>query len=212
MYRSIQFTKLDYRVMKTQNKTLALFVVLALILSVTSTPGFAGIYMLFVMMILATTPFSMDYYYQNGFVALLPAKVRNRVSGRYLFGISYLLIGLILGETITAASSIVSNEKLSAFFLIYPVVLFFIAAIFLAMQYTLLYALGKEKQSYMKFITMVPGFIIFFAGSAVGEKIEKINMTGEMIYGVIAGTVVLGIAVFFIFQELSVKIMSKKSA
>ena len=58
----------------------------------------SSMYMVFMGIILSTTPFAIDSAVADGFIKMLPASAKQRVLGRFLFGVVFLTVCAVCGS------------------------------------------------------------------------------------------------------------------
>lgn len=188
---AVRFMKMDFMKMKSQLK-LMIFVVIAVILfsSKMLTEGeeaWGVMYMIFMGIIFAATPFSLDSTTSNGFIKLLPAPARSRVYGRFLYSFVFLLgctgVGIVL-----ALPSVDKSQANVGDFLLQIICLLGAGLIMNSVQYVVCYFCEIKNPQVLSIIRILPGFIFFFAGNnfmaeiinnqekaaAVGRTISKI--------------------------------------
>lgn len=174
--RAVYFLQID-RLMtkKVQGRVLWLFVIIALALSIFQESLYWGpLYMVFGSMILSTTPFTTSMSGSHGFLLMLPATVKDRVAGRFGYGLLMLIISLLVGGTSTVLVCIIKKMEVSSIFFIFYMGLAAAGLIMLSFQYTLFYIVGEMKsQQLMSVLRMLPGFLLFIVGTSVMSIIEE---------------------------------------
>ena len=99
--RALHFMKVDYILTRKQLYIVPLFFVLALFIGKGMGAPEVSLmvacsYMLFVATIFSTTPFAYCGGKNRGFLLLFPATVRDRVAGRFLYGLSFVAMLALL--------------------------------------------------------------------------------------------------------------------
>lgn len=174
--RALHFLKIDLCLTKMQNRTMGIFIVLAILLSIGSESLYFGpLYMIFGSIVLSTTPFFTCQQSNNGFLLLLPATEKDRVMGRFGYGITLNFISLLIGIIITLIVSITKNADISYVAPFY-IGITAVGFIMLSLQYTLLYLIGEVKsQQLMGIIRILPGFIFFFGNFLLIDFVKEYN-------------------------------------
>lgn len=168
--KSIKFTKIDFIMSRSQFKLLIIFILISLFVIVKSDNiMFIITYLNFGTLIISVTPFTLENATYCGFTNLLPAKVSDRVTGRYLYflfltGIINIIVTLII---VFYDSHYLAGNNLSIYFIIIA-----FNIIIGSLQFLLFYAVGQFKsQQVMALIRIVPGFLFFFIMSGFSNKI-----------------------------------------
>lgn len=177
--RILHFLQVDFLMTKTQTRVLWVFVLVAVLLSVLDgNPYWGTIYIIFGGVILSTTPFCMRQQSNHGFLLMLPASEAERVAGRFLYGALMLLACACFGAVSMLFVSIKEGMKVPFVVPFYAV--FLGMGLFMTgLEYMLLYLVGELKsQQVLGIIRMVPGFILFFAGTAIVGKFQENGVDG----------------------------------
>ena len=99
--RAIHFMKIDYVLTRKQMYFIPVFFVLACAVGRGVTESALSLlvtcsYMFFVASIFSTAPFGYCVGKNRGFLLLLPATVKERVAGRFLYGLSFMALRGVL--------------------------------------------------------------------------------------------------------------------
>jgi hypothetical protein len=168
MMRVFSFFKTDCIMLMFQRKILALLIIITILLSVMQeNPYWGPLYMGFAGILLSTIPFGIKQKSDTGFLLMLPGTDRERVMGRFFFGIVLLFLCLLVGEMISLITIARGDNSLKKEFIM---LVSFLAAgmIFVSLEYTILYLIGEIKsRQFMSIISMLPGFLFFFLGEWV---------------------------------------------
>ncbi|MDD2972603.1 MAG: ABC-2 transporter permease [Lachnospiraceae bacterium] len=141
-----------------------------------NNPFFSVSYMCFCGVIMSVQPFQQEQLAESGFLNMLPGTKRERVCGRYLFGLGMILVSALLGMLVLLLGSGMEHQK-NANLLPVLVTCIGITLIVLSFQYVLFYAMGKIKsQQFAGLIMMAPGFIFFFGMNFLLGKMQKNNV------------------------------------
>lgn len=214
MSESVKFMKIDHSMSKGQWKIFLMFIVLALVLSVTMEMTlFVPIYLAFGSVILSTSPFSLENYNHSAFVNLLPASVRDRVRGRYFYSLVYLGTGLIISELSSVYMIFAGKTEEKTLLLLFPLFITAVSMIFVSIEYVLLYAVGIGKSTqYMKLICMVPGFIMFGTFTGFSDQIMAMAGSAQILNGILLAGIVAGILCYVLAIEISILIVKRRDS
>lgn len=187
----VRFMKMDFMKMKSQLKLMIFVVIIVMFFSTKMlTEGeeaWCVMYMIFMGIILAATPFSLDSTTSNGFIKLLPAPAKSRVYGRFLYSFIFLLGCVGVGVVLAMPSGCKSQANVLDFFL-QIICLFGAGLVMNSIQYVVSYFCEIKNPQVLSIVRMLPGFLFFFAGNnfmaeiinnqesaaAIGRTISKI--------------------------------------
>ena len=217
--KAINFMKIDLRRTKSQSKLMILFAVIALVMSMSHGTGgglFGMIYLCFGAVILSTIPFAMQETANVGFLNMLPATVLQKVFGRYLYGITLTVAGIVVGTAISVGVAFKNGESIQ-YILPAVAVMLGISMFTIGIQYGIMYILGNVKsKQMMAFIRMIPGFVMFFGSLSIGESIAAgedmaiNNWIFSNLNLVVGGILLIGIATMALFIGISVHFVKTK--
>lgn len=181
-----KFAKIDFIKVSSQSKIMIIFPVIAFFIAMSAKmPIWAIGYMVFAGMILSTTPFFYEKLSYNGFFNLLPAKAADRMYGRYLYGTLFILGSLILGNALVGAIALINGE-IPEYWAEMTVLMLSAGLIFNSAQFLILSIIKVKNAQILSIIRMVIPFAVFFALSAVVDKIsDKSEIGYEDILGLI---------------------------
>jgi hypothetical protein len=179
---AVKYLKLDLRLMKGYLKiylALPLFFVLFVIMN---TPAFALNYLFFFILILSSTPFSLEgvggsqkLYYS------LPAKIESMVMGRYLFLFSAIACVFVIDGI--AGAYYQSVGKITVLELVTVFTSASIGSVISFMQYPVFYKFGYEKGRLSSLlIYMVPAFLVFALPSILPEMVSQSSLEKIVIF------------------------------
>lgn len=202
---SINYLKLDIRLIKGTLKYYAVIPLLFLFMGSKESPIMALGYLFFFLIILATVPFSAEsnercekMYY------MLPSKVSSIVLGRFLYLISaMIIIWMIDGGIMMYSYKINKISDLDVATICLSGV---VATIVCFCQYPLYYKFGMEKGKILSTILyMVPAFIVFalpsllknsrFLTPELGGRLLELIMSNKIILSLLT-IVIIGIIGF----------------
>lgn len=172
---ALKFMKVDYKMTRSQNRLLILFILLALFISVINDAYMWGVgYLCFGAIVLATAPFNMQQGKNSGFIQLLPATALSRVTGRYLYALTLIIISAAAGILCSIISFKITNISMNDSTIPIFAIIFAAAIIVNTMQYIILYIAGNLKsQQAMGLLRMAPAFVFFFAGNYLADFLVK---------------------------------------
>jgi len=183
--RVLHFTKIDYILTRKQMYIVPLFFILAAIVGRGMESGDLSIliactYMMFVASVFSTSPFGYCVGKNKGFLLLLPATVRERVAGRFLYGLSFIgMLALLCG--ILAGVYRLLGFEFSV--LVLPVFLLELAIgiAITSVEFLIFYLFGEGKENWQYLIGIVrvaPGMALFFIGSYFIGKLPDMEALG----------------------------------
>ncbi len=170
---ALKISMIDMLKIRGQSFVLLIFLVLSYYFMVIDKALIAAIYMIFGGVIFSMQPFMLEQAAEAGFLNLLPFSLKERVRGRYTFG---LLLLLMLDVFLLVIAQIYGLNHVALPMQWYVVLMIFTSAglVIIALEYVLFFAIGKFKsQQVASIVMMIPGFILFFGGSYVVEYIGE---------------------------------------
>lgn len=180
---ALKYLKVDYIITKTQVKIALLFSFIALLMIASGGSILTGAsYACFGGLIFSTTPFLLEQRSYCGFTNMLPASILSRVIGRYLYGVGFMLFGMIPTILCYVIMYLKNMEELKSGR--YICLLALAVGIFcMSIQYLILYCLGNiNNTTVMSLLRVVPGFIIFFSAVRIeGEMKDSINLMNQFL-------------------------------
>ncbi len=195
---------------------MSVFTALAFVLSLKmDSPYFAVLYMVFDAMVFTTVPFSQDQLSEAGFINMLPGTIRNRVAGRYLFAMSMLLIGTVLGVVIIAIDTLIIKVDTTYAFAVCTAFAG-VGMMLCSLQYILFYAIGKGKSAQAtNIVRIIPSFLMFFGVSYLVDWVQDhpqtdLNWVYDNANLLAFGLVVIGLILYLIGILISSAIVSRR--
>ncbi len=224
--RALHFMKIDYMLTRKQLYIVPVFFLLALVTSRGISEGGTSLlvacsYMLFVASIFATAPFGYCVGKNRGFLLLLPATVKDRVVGRFLYGLSFVaLLSLLCG--VLAGGYLLMGVEVPLW--LWGVGLCEMAAgiVIMALEFLFFYLFGEGKENWQylsNIVRVAPGMVMFFAASALVEEVQDTAASGtgmelESMTGKFMQTGVLAVAVSLLLTAVAaavcVKVIEKR--
>jgi len=166
--------KIDFIRTKQQMYFVPVFCLIAVILgSKEYSPVVGFSYMAFLGMVFSTSPFGPCRAKESGFLALLPSRSRDRVLGRFLYGMLYMMLAVLLGG-VTIVINGLTGKKVGAWM---PAASFIIlaACIFvMALEFLFLYLAGEYVAvNLLGIVRVVPGMVFFFLMMSAFANLEE---------------------------------------
>lgn len=178
--RALHFMKIDY--VKTKQQMLFTPVILLLIVVIMMAPDadirdYSAVvpfaYMIFMMIIFSCSPFGTCRREETGFLQLLPATTYDRVAGRFLYGISLIMIAVVLGMAAMAAFRMFGFRN-SALDLPLCLIALALGILIMTAEYVFFYLFGENTaQNLLGIIRVVPGMCFFFITANLSKDIMK---------------------------------------
>ena len=220
--KAFYFLQIDRVMAKLQERLIWLFIAIALLLSIyQGNPYWGPLYMVFGSMILSTTPFTISQVSNSGFLLMLPATIKDRVIGRFFYGLFLMIIALLFGGINAILVCVIKHIELSSVFLIFYIGIASVGLSMLSIQNTVLYIIGEFKsQQILAVVRMIPGFLLFIMGTIVMEIMEEETNT-EAVFSSILWInhhlmecaillLLIGILVFLAGIFISVQVQKKR--
>ena len=167
--RAIQFAKIDF--IKTKQQILWILLVIPVVVLFMLRQGSDSpialvifCYALFMALVFNTTPFGTCQRQETGFLLLLPATTRERISGRFLYGLSFMVIAALVGVVGMYLGEMISGTVIEAEIIVpFCMVAFAVCMVLMALEYVILYLFGEQQSpNILSLIRMIPGFVFFF--------------------------------------------------
>lgn len=224
--RALHFMKIDYILTRKQLYIVPVFFLLALVTSSGFGKGGTSLivafsYMLFVASIFSTAPFSYCVGKNRGFLLLLPATVKDRVVGRFLYGLSFVaLLSLLCG--VLAGVYVLMGEEVPLG--LWGISLCEMAAgiVLMVLEFLFFYLFGEGKENWQylsNIVRVAPGMAMFFAVSAFigeiqdaaasGTGMDPEAMTGKFMQAGVAA-VVVSLLLTAVAAAVCVKVIEKR--
>lgn len=218
--RALYFTKIDF--IKTKQQMLMAPVIMLVVGIIMLLGGGDGssynvvtlfVYMLFIAIVFSTAPFGECRRKDAGFLMLLPAGTRDRVVGRFLYGISLQMAAAVLGAICAAGYRVLGYGSSPADLSICLIGLS-VGILLMSAQYIFFYLFGENSGTQLlTFARVIPGMCYFMgavfvsnmikeqperAASAMGAVISLLNIIS--IIGVAAALIVFVAAIWLCIQ------------
>lgn len=221
---TINFFKYDLRRSKLYFLlSILIFAPIAAMMGVDSMESSLGVfsYMAFVGMICPTSLFTYEQKTDCGFDGLLPGTERDKVFGRYLVAVVFMVFELLLAIVTCAIVSQFTSLELSELGVV-SMTFMAITLIFLSIAMFLYYLLGRNfNQQVRAIIIMFPCIFIWVIVNSVltifADSLFVNVDTGALIYKIVenkeiisALALVIGVAMYIISALISTQIVKKK--
>lgn len=203
--RAVNYMKIDYMLTRWQMRIMPLMVLVALFLG--GTMEDFGVmmgcsYMIFVGTIFATAPFGSCHRKNTGFLLMLPATVTERVIGRFLYGLSFLVVIALVcaaGMGVSCLFGYETDLMMMGLFLCNLALGLFIVAL----EYLISYLCGEGKNNWQyvgNLVRIAPGMAMYFLfmyilGRADDESYVAARMAFQAQRTVSVGVVMLMLAI-----------------
>lgn len=220
--RAIHYMKVDYMLTKQQLRIMLPLAIVAVLVG----RGMGGVgvlvtccYMLFVATLFSTAPFGSCQRKNTGFLLMLPATVLERVAGRFLYGMSYIVMTVIICLVGMGVYSLFGYE------ITWMTVGLFLcnlalAIVIVAFEYLISYIFGEGKNNWQylgNIVRIAPGMGMFFMFMFILEKaddepyaMERLEFLTQKI--VSTGALALAAALLFtvLAAAVCVKVVEKR--
>jgi hypothetical protein len=193
---AIKFLKFDFRLIKGYGKFYLVLPLLVVMFIFMNSPAFALNYLFFFVLILSSTPFSLESSEQcQKLYYSLPSKIENMVRGRYLFLISVILSVLVIesfGIVYFKSAAKITDLEILGLYLSAAV-----GSILCMIQYPIYYKFGYEKGKLTSMlIYLVPAFFVFSLPSIISDMSG--NMMINEVLKALNGSIYIQIATVFV--------------
>lgn len=215
--RAINFMKIDFMLTRQQLRIMPLLAVVAVI-SGRAMEGawmlFTCSYLLFIGTIFSTTPFGSCQRKNTGFLLMLPATVAERVIGRFLFGLSYIVMAVLFCVAAMGVFSLLGYEVdlLVVGLMLYNTAL---GLFIVSLEYLICYLFGEGKGNWQylgNVVRIAPGMAMFFLSMFVVGKIDEeayVSARLEFLTQRIVSAGTAALLAAFLFMALSVVVCVK---
>lgn len=223
--RSLYFTKIDFIKTKSQ---LIMVPFIMLIIGMIMLRGSAGrsnfdvpvvfCYMLFIAIVFSTAPFGECRRKDEGFLMLLPSGTRDRVVGRFLYGISLQLIAVVIG-TVNAVAYHVSGYGVGPEELYLCLIGLSVGILLMTAEYVFFYLFGENSATQLLSIARVIPGMCFYIGSVFVSGMLRdqpelvtgaMEMTGNLFSVIALLSVAAALTVFAAAISLCIRMTEKR--
>ncbi len=183
--RALHFMKIDYVLTRKQMYFMPVFFVLAWVVGRGVTEGAMSLlvtcsYTLFVASIFSTAPFGYCTGKNRGFLLLLPATVKERVAGRFLYGLSFVALLGVLCAALWGVYALMGYE-LPLWTVAIGLCELAVGILMMALEFLFFYVFGEGKGNWQylsNIVRVVPGMAMFFATNGFVGEIQDMAPAG----------------------------------
>lgn len=220
--RAIQYMKVDYILTKQQQRILPVLALVAVLVGRTTGDVWTVVtcsYLIFIGTIFSTAPFGACHRKNTGFLLMLPATVTERVVGRFLYGLSFIVMTALFCVICMGVFSLFGCEitVVTVGLLLCNLA---IGLFIVTLEYLVSYILGEGKSNWQylgNVVRVVPGMGMFFLFMfIVGRMDEEAYVADRMeflsqkivsigVLGLVAALLVMAAAI-----AVSVKVIEKR--
>lgn len=178
--RALYYTKIDYMLTRKQMCILPFFFLLALFLGRSANTDETALlvacsYVVFIASIFATAPFAYSGGKNKGFLLLFPATVKDRVVGRFLFGLSYVaMLGLLCAALFGICGMM--GVEIPRWTIAAGLCELAIGIVLVTLQNLFFYLFGEGKDNWQylsNIIRTAPGMVLFFGTSYLAGQVQE---------------------------------------
>lgn len=141
-----------------------------------------GAYVIFIASIFSTAPFAYSGGKNKGFLLLFPAAVRDRVAGRFLYGLSFVaMLGLLCGALFVISG--MTGVEVSHWTVAAGLCELAVGIVLVALQNLFFYLFGEGKDNWQYLSNIVrtaPGMAAFFGASALVGELQDAAAAGTL--------------------------------
>ena len=186
--RALHFMKIDYMLIRKQMYFMPAILVLAWVVGTGVSKGAMSLlvtcsYTLFVASIFSTAPFGYCTGKNKGFLLLLPATVKERVAGRFLYGLSFVALLGILCAALWGAYALAGYE-LPLWTVALGLCELAVGILIMALEFLFFYLFGEGKENWQhlsNIVRIAPGMAMFFGMSYFVDEIQEMTPAGTSI-------------------------------
>ena len=178
--KALRFMKIDY--IKTKQQVIIMPFILLLVAVFMMVPDsdvadFSAVmpfcYMIFMMTIFSGSPFGSCRKEETGFLQMLPATTWDRVTGRFLYGVSLMAIAIIFGIGAIGIYWILGFE-VNAMDIPICMIALAVGILIMTAEYIFFYLFGENTAvNLLGIIRTVPGMCFFFVAADLSKEIRK---------------------------------------
>lgn len=220
--RAIQYMKVDYLLTKLQQRILPFLAIFAVLVG--RAVGDMGTvvtcsYLIFIGTIFSTTPFGVCHRKNTGFLLMLPATVAERVVGRFLYGLSIIVMTALCSVVCIGVSSLFGYEitAVTVGLLLCNLAL---GLFIVALEYLISYIFGEGKNNWQylgNIVRIAPGmgmyFLFMYITGRMDEEIYVADRMGFLSQNIVSiGALGLVAALFIMAAAIvvSVKVIERR--
>lgn len=220
--RAIQYMKVDYILTKQQQRILPIFAILAVFVGRAVGDMWMVVtcsYLIFMGTIFSTTPFGICQRKNTGFLLMLPATVAERVIGRFLYGLFFIVMTAIFCVVCMGVFSLFGYE-ITAVTVGLMLCNLALGLFIVALEYLISYLFGEGKSNWQylgNIVRVAPGMGMFFLFMFIVGKMDEETFVADRMeflsqrivfigaLGLVAALLVMAAAIV-----VSVKVIEKR--
>ena len=219
--RAVHFMKIDYVIGRQQVYFLPIFYGVAIIMGVMQQSVLITCsYMLFIAVVFSTIPFGPSAKKEVGFLVLLPSTVMDRVAGRFLFGLSYIAMTVLVSGLFMVVYDLL-GYPIASWMVAFCLVNVAIGIFLMTLEFLFLYLFGAGKfngQYLVGIVRTLPGMVMFFLATYCLGRIEEapaadgseLALIGGKLLGAGVGAVAVSLIILCAAMVLCVKVIEKR--
>lgn len=219
--RAVYFMKIDYVIARQQVYFLPILYGIAILMGVMQQSVLITCsYMLFIAVVFSTAPFGPCAKKEVGFLVLLPSTVRDRVAGRFLFGLSYIAMTVLVSGLFMVVYHLL-GYSIASWMVAFCLLNVAIGIFLMTLEFLFLYLFGAGKfngQYLTGVVRTLPGMAMFFLATYCLGGIEEVSATdgseiteiGGKLLGAGAGAVAAALVILCAVMVLCVKVIEKR--
>lgn len=219
--RAVHFMKIDCVISRQQIYFLPIFYGIAIIMGVMQQSVLITCsYMLFIAVVFATSPFGPYAKKEVGFLVLLPSTVRDRVAGRFLFGLSYIAMTVLVSGLFMVVYHLL-GYSIASWMVAFCLLNVAIGIFLMTLEFLFLYLFGAGKfngQYLTGIVRTLPGMAMFFLATYCLGRVEEVSVVegselaqfGRKLLGAGAGAVAAALVLLCAAMVLCVKVIEKR--
>ncbi len=220
--KTLYFTKIDYIRSRTQLYLISVILAVVIMILKFMTDGtdvMVFLYGIFITIVFSTVPFGNCSRKDAGFLQLLPATVWHRVMGRFLFGLSLLMIGSAISAGCMVVYRLYVGAEENVIVLPFCMIILSVGLVFITVQYIALYLVGENYGAqFLSLVRMIPGMCFFFGSMKLLEEARQnpesamklLGLISDRPYVISLGSIVIALAVMAAGVVLCVKMTEKR--
>ncbi|MBD5492200.1 MAG: hypothetical protein HDR16_08825 [Lachnospiraceae bacterium] len=219
--RAVHFMKIDYAIVRQQVYFLPIFYGIAMIMGIMQKSVLITCsYMLFIAVVFATSPFGPCAKKEVGFLVLLPSTVKDRVAGRFLYGLSYIAMTFVVSGFFMVVYDLL-GYPIASWMVAFCLLNLAIGIFLMTLEFLFLYLFGAGKfngQYLAGIVRTLPGMVMFFLATYCLGKIEEVTAVdgnelakiGGKLLGAGVGAVAATLVILCAAMVLCVKVIEKR--
>lgn len=219
--RAVHFMKIDYVIGRRQVYFLPILYGVAIFMGVMQQSVLITCsYMFFIAVVFATSPFGSCAKKEVGFLVLLPSTVKDRVAGRFLFGLSYIAMTVLVSGLLIVVYHLL-GYPIASWMVAFCLLNLAIGIFLMTLEFLFLYLFGAGKfngQHLVGIVKTLPGMAMFFLATYCIGRMENMPAAGGIdlaeiggkLLGAGVGAVAASLVILCAAMVLCVKVIEKR--